>query len=153
VRGDLFRLRPGKDSGGHEQRGPRYAVAIQSDGILLSTLIVAPTSASAQAAIFRPEIEMDGTRTRVLVDQMRAVDASRLGLRRTSRDGGHGCGLPSGRVARLPVLPGDGPPDSCLSVLAGYLVKYQNCGVLSYWVRFSNAVGSVAEMFDFQAQL
>jgi len=78
VRGDLFRLRPGKDSAGHEQRGPRYAVAIQSDGILLSTLIVAPTSTSAQAAIFRPEIELDGTRTRVLVDQMRAVDASRL---------------------------------------------------------------------------
>ena len=80
MRGDLFRLRPGKDSAGHEQRGPRYAVAIQSDGILLTTLIVAPTSTSAQAAIFRPEIEMDrGTRTRVLVDQMRAVDARRLG--------------------------------------------------------------------------
>ena len=76
MRGDLFRLRPGKDSAGH---GPRYAVAIQSDGILPSTLIVAPTSTSAQAAIFRPEIELDGTRTRVLVDQMRAVDASRLG--------------------------------------------------------------------------
>src|ERR1700758_3745580 len=79
VRGDLYRLRPGKDTAGHEQRGPRYAVAIQSDGILLSTLIVAPTSTSAQPAIFRPEIEMDGTRTLVLVDQMRAVDASRLG--------------------------------------------------------------------------
>jgi mRNA interferase MazF len=64
---------------GHEQRAPRYAVAIQSDGILLSTLIVAPTSTSAQAAMFRPEIEMDGTRTRVLVDQMRAVDGGRLG--------------------------------------------------------------------------
>lgn len=79
MRGDLFRLRPGKDSAGHEQRGPRYAVAIQSDGILLTTLIVAPTSTSAQAAVFRPEIELDGARTRVLVDQMRAVDASRLG--------------------------------------------------------------------------
>ncbi|MGH3281916.1 MAG: type II toxin-antitoxin system PemK/MazF family toxin [Trebonia sp.] len=79
MRGDLYRLRAAKDAAGHEQRGPRYAVAIQSDGILLSTLVVAPTSTSAQPAIFRPEIEMDGTRTRVLVDQMRAVDASRLG--------------------------------------------------------------------------
>jgi mRNA interferase MazF len=79
VRGDLYRLRGDGDAAGHEQRGPRYAVAVQSDGILLSTLIVAPTSTSAQPAIFRPEIEMDGTRTRVLVDQMRAVDASRLG--------------------------------------------------------------------------
>jgi hypothetical protein len=34
-----------------------------------------------------------------------------------------------------------------------YLVRYQNCGVLSYWVRFSKAVGSVEEMFVFQAQV
>lgn len=79
MRGDLYRLRAVKDTTGHEQRGPRYAVAIQSDGIVLSTLIVAPTSTSAQPAIFRPEIEMDGAATRVLIDQMRAVDASRLG--------------------------------------------------------------------------
>jgi len=79
VRGDLYRLRSDKDAAGHEQRGARYAVAVQSDGIRLSTLIVAPTSTSAQPAIFRPEIEMDGTRTRVLVDQMRAVDVNRLG--------------------------------------------------------------------------
>lgn len=79
MRGDVYRLRSEKDTAGHEQRGPRYAVAIQSDGILLSTLIVAPTSISAQSAIFRPEIEMDGVPTRVLIDQMRAVDASRLG--------------------------------------------------------------------------
>jgi mRNA interferase MazF len=52
---------------------------VQSDSIRLSTLIVAPTSTSAQSAIFRPEIEMDGTRTRVLVDQMRVVDMNRLG--------------------------------------------------------------------------
>lgn len=79
MRGDLYRLRSAKDATRHEQRGPRYAVAIQSDGILLSTLIVAPTSTSAQPAIFRPEIDVDGTRTHVLVDQMRAVDVSRLG--------------------------------------------------------------------------
>ena len=79
MRGDLYRLRPAKDAAGHEQRGPRYAVTIQSDRIQLSTLIVAPTSTSAQPAVFRPEIDMDGTRTRVLVDQMRAVDATRLG--------------------------------------------------------------------------
>jgi mRNA interferase MazF len=41
---------------------------------------VAPTSASAGPAIFRPEIEMDGTRPRVLVDQLGAVDRElRLG--------------------------------------------------------------------------
>lgn len=41
----------------------------------LSTVIVAPTSTSAGPAIFRPEIKRaDGTVTRVLVDQLRAVD-------------------------------------------------------------------------------
>jgi len=34
-----------------------------------------------------------------------------------------------------------------------YLFRYQNCGVLSYWVRFSIPAGSVDEMFDFQAQV
>lgn len=51
-----YRLRPAEEAAGREQRGPRYAVAIQ-----LPTLIVAPTSTSAQPAIFRPEIEMDGS--------------------------------------------------------------------------------------------
>ena len=55
MRGDLYRLRPATDAAGHEQRGPRYAVAIQSDAVLLSTLIVAPTSTSAQPAIFRQD--------------------------------------------------------------------------------------------------
>jgi mRNA interferase MazF len=42
-------------------------------------LIEDPSSDRRPPAIFRPEIEMDGTRTLVLIDQMRAVDASRLG--------------------------------------------------------------------------
>lgn len=46
----------------------------------LSTWIVAPTSTSAPARSFRPEIDLDGTTTRVVVDQLTAVDhLSRLG--------------------------------------------------------------------------
>jgi mRNA-degrading endonuclease toxin of MazEF toxin-antitoxin module len=45
--------------------------------------VLSPVKALAfvavQQAVFRPEIETGGTRTLVLVDQMRAVDASRLG--------------------------------------------------------------------------
>lgn len=41
-------------------------------------VIVAPTSRSARAASFRPEIEVDGQSTRVLVEQIGAVDARRL---------------------------------------------------------------------------
>jgi len=79
VRGDVYRLRAPKQARGHEQRGARYAVELQGP-ISLSTVIVAPTSTRAAPAVFRPEIDMDGTTTTVLVDQMAAVDgAFRLG--------------------------------------------------------------------------
>jgi mRNA interferase MazF len=42
-------------------------------------VIVAPTSRSAKAASFRPEIDLGGESTRVLVEQVGAVHASRLG--------------------------------------------------------------------------
>jgi mRNA interferase MazF len=45
----------------------------------LSTLLVAPTSASARAASFRPEINIEGRTTRVLAEQTAAVDPNRLG--------------------------------------------------------------------------
>jgi mRNA interferase MazF len=41
-------------------------------------VLVAPTSRSARAASFRPEVDVDGDRTRVLVEQMSAVDVTRL---------------------------------------------------------------------------
>ncbi len=78
-RGDIYRVRLPARSG-HEQSGPRFAVVVQADALLgLSTAIVAPTSQSAAAATFRPQIEVEGARTRVLVEQMRAVDIRRLG--------------------------------------------------------------------------
>jgi len=78
TRGDVYRVRlPG--GRGHEQRGPRFAVVVQADPLLgLSTVLVAPTSRSAAAATFRPEIAVDGEPTRVLVEQLRAVDLDRL---------------------------------------------------------------------------
>lgn len=78
TRGDIFRIRLPKRRG-HEQRGPRYAVIIQADELLgLSTALVAPTSRSAVATTFRPEIEVGGEVTRVLVEQLRAVDVERM---------------------------------------------------------------------------
>jgi mRNA interferase MazF len=78
TRGDIYRVRlPG--GRGHEQRGPRYAVIVQADELLaLSTALVAPTSRSAAPATFRPEIDIAGDATRVLVEQLRAVDVERL---------------------------------------------------------------------------
>lgn len=79
MRGEVYRLRAPQDTRGREQHGPRYAVVVQSDVLLLSTRLVAPTSTSARPASFRPEIEINGRRTRVLVEQTAAVDPQRLG--------------------------------------------------------------------------
>ena len=78
-RGDIFEIRLAKGSG-HEQHGKRFAVVVQNDALLpRSVVLVAPTSASARPASFRPEIAIDGTDTKVLVEQVGAVDAGRLG--------------------------------------------------------------------------
>jgi mRNA interferase MazF len=53
---------------------------VQSDDFEpLSTCVIAPTSTSARAATFRPEVEVLGVTTRVLVEQIRTVDRHRLG--------------------------------------------------------------------------
>lgn len=80
VRGEVFRLRIPRDARGSEQQGARYAVVVQADELLaLSTVLVAPTSASAPPRSFRPTIEIAGTTTRVLVEQTTAVSLDRLG--------------------------------------------------------------------------
>jgi mRNA interferase MazF len=79
VRGEVFRLDTPRRGRGHEQAGSRYAVVVQSDQLPLSTWLVAPTSTSARAASFRPEVEIEGRVTRVLAEQTAAVDPGRLG--------------------------------------------------------------------------
>jgi mRNA interferase MazF len=78
-RGDIFGLRLPKGVG-HEQFGKRYGVVVQSDALLpRSVVLIAPTSTSARRASFRPEVEIEGTETKVLVEQIGAVDINRLG--------------------------------------------------------------------------
>ena len=80
-RGDIHEFRMPKGRG-HEQKGRRFGVVVQADALLpRSVILVAPTSKSARPASFRPEIELHGERTRVLVEQVGAVDGSRLGKR------------------------------------------------------------------------
>jgi mRNA interferase MazF len=79
LRGDVYRFRLPRGVG-HEQHGDRYGVVVQADEFLpRSVILVAPTSTSARAASFRPEAEIAGETTRVLVEQVGAVDARRLG--------------------------------------------------------------------------
>lgn len=79
MRGDVVRLGAARDARGHEQRGSRYAVIVQNDALPLSTLVVVPTSTAARAASFRPEVTIGGVATRVLTEQIAAVDPTRLG--------------------------------------------------------------------------
>lgn len=80
-RGEVYRFRVPKGLG-HEQRGDRYGVVVQADELLpRSVVLVAPTSRSARAASFRPEVVVAGDDTRVLVEQLGAVDVQRLGKR------------------------------------------------------------------------
>lgn len=78
-RGDVFALRLPKGLGS-EQSSRRYGVVVQSDALLpRSVVLIAPTSQTAKPASFRPEIEIERSATRVLVEQVGAVDLGRLG--------------------------------------------------------------------------
>ncbi len=79
VRGEIFRLRL-PAARGREQAGARYGVVVQADELLaLSTVLIAPTSRSAPPRSFRPTITIADRETRVLVEQLRAIDVTRLG--------------------------------------------------------------------------
>ncbi len=79
LRGDVYEFRP-PSGRGHEQRGRRFGVVVQANELLpRSVVLVAPTSLSARSASFRPEVEVLGETTRVLVEQVGAVDVGRLG--------------------------------------------------------------------------
>jgi mRNA interferase MazF len=79
VRGDIHRLWAHRDGRGSEQQGVRFAVIVQSDDLMLSTVLVAPTSRSALPRTFRPTIIVGDEETQVLVEQTTAVAPERLG--------------------------------------------------------------------------
>ena len=79
LRGDVHEFRLPRGTG-HEQRDRRYGVIVQANELLpRSVVLIAPTSQSARPASFRPEIDVLGEKTRVLVEQVGAIEAGRLG--------------------------------------------------------------------------
>lgn len=74
MRGDVFELRANPQAKGHEQKGRRFAVVLQSDTLPLSTVVAAPTTTGSWGASFHPEIELSGRSSRVLIEQMICVD-------------------------------------------------------------------------------
>lgn len=77
IRGAVHRVDLGAPRG-HEQGGRRYAVILSPTDLAWSVATVAPTSTAAQPALSRPEVEVLGRATRVLVDQIRTVDVDYL---------------------------------------------------------------------------
>src|SRR3989304_5924701 len=53
--------------------------ALEADDADRAEMLIAPPSRSARPASFRPEVEIEGVSTRVLVEQVGAVDVGRLG--------------------------------------------------------------------------
>jgi len=79
VRGDVHAITLPRGRG-RVQHGRRYAIIVQADDLLaLSTIVVCPTSTTAPAASFHPEIDLAGERTRVLCEMVGAVDTRKLG--------------------------------------------------------------------------
>jgi mRNA interferase MazF len=76
IRGAVYPVDLGDAKRGHEQRGRRLGLVISIEQNDWSTVTIAPTSTGAQASIFRPDLVIAGRNTRILVDQIRAIDVS-----------------------------------------------------------------------------
>lgn len=74
IRGAVYPIDLGDAKRGHEQRGKRLGLVLNTQQERWSTAIVVPTSTSAQASAFRPEAVVAGRPTRMLVDQLRTID-------------------------------------------------------------------------------
>ena len=73
IRGAVYRVDLGR-ARGHAQGGKRLGLVVSPSGSPLSVVTVIPASASAGPSIHRPELEVAGRLTRVLVDQICSID-------------------------------------------------------------------------------
>jgi mRNA interferase MazF len=73
IRGAVYPIDLGDAKRGHEQRGKRLGLVLTQQE-RWSTVIIVPTSTSAQGSAFRPEAVVAGRTTRMLVDQLRTID-------------------------------------------------------------------------------
>ena len=78
IRGAVYPVDLGDAKRGHEQRGRRLGLVISIEQDDWSTVTIIPTSTSAQASVFRPEVAVAGRDTKVLIDQIRTIDASQV---------------------------------------------------------------------------
>ena len=76
-RGDLFRVAFRGE--GHRIDGPHYAVVVSDEPYnWLSTVVVVPFSSGARQDEIHPEATINGIRTRAMVEQVQAIDKTKL---------------------------------------------------------------------------
>ena len=73
IRGAVYRIDLGRPRG-HEQNGRRLGLVVSPSHSPLSVATVVPTSTSAGPSLHRPELEIAGGPTRMLIDQIRSID-------------------------------------------------------------------------------
>lgn len=73
IGGAVYRVDLGRPRS-HEQGGKRLGLVVSPSDSSLSVATVIPTSTSAGPSIHRPEVEVAGRATRMLVDQVRSID-------------------------------------------------------------------------------
>jgi mRNA interferase MazF len=78
IRGAIYRVDLGEAKRGHEQRGRRLGLVVSPSSLPWSVVTIIPSSTTAQPAIFRPSLEINGQETRFLVDQIRSIDTDYL---------------------------------------------------------------------------
>jgi mRNA interferase MazF len=76
IRGAVYPVDLGDAKPGHEQRGRRLGLVISIEQNAWSMVTIIPTSTSAQASVFRPEVVIAGLETKILIDQVRTIDVS-----------------------------------------------------------------------------
>jgi mRNA interferase MazF len=76
IRGAVHPVDLGDAKRGHRQRGHRLGLVMSLEQDAWSTVTILPTSTSAQASVFRPEVVIAGRETRILIDQIRTLDVS-----------------------------------------------------------------------------
>jgi mRNA interferase MazF len=76
IRGAIYPVDLGEAKRGREQRCRRLGLVISIEQSAWSTVTIIPTSTSAQASVFRPELVIAGRDTKVLIDQIRTIDVS-----------------------------------------------------------------------------
>jgi mRNA interferase MazF len=76
IRGAVYPVDLGDAKRGREQRGRRLGLVISIEQNAWPVVTIILTSTSAQAAVFRPEVVIAGRETKILIDQVRTIDAS-----------------------------------------------------------------------------